>query len=62
MGYNIPESALKKTGISGFKIYFSGSNLFIISEFNDLYYDPELSNGFSYPVIRNFSFGINISL
>lgn len=62
VGYSIPEYVCKKIGISGFKLYFSGTNLFLISKFNDLYYDPELPNGVGYPVNKTFNFGINVSL
>lgn len=62
VGYSIPTSITNKIGINGVKLYFSGSNLFVISKFNKKYYDPQLGDGFSYPVMKNFNFGINVSL
>ena len=62
VGYNIPADYLKKTGIAGIKIYFSGTNLFMFSKFNKLYYDSELGDPFLYPAMKNFNIGINVSL
>lgn len=61
IGYNIPAKWTQKAGISGLKVYFSGSNLFILSKFNSNYYDPELGNGFAYPIMKNFNFGVNVT-
>nr|WP_294869936.1 SusC/RagA family TonB-linked outer membrane protein [uncultured Pedobacter sp.] len=62
IGYAIPSSYVNKIGISGIKLYFSGSNLFVLSKFNDKFYDPEIGDGFSYPTMKTFNFGINVSL
>ncbi|MNV73447.1 hypothetical protein D3C71_1665970 [compost metagenome] len=62
LGYSLPSGITNKMGINGLKFYFSGSNLFVISKFNKKYYDPELDNGFSYPMMKSFNFGVNISL
>lgn len=62
VGYSIPSSITNKLGINGVKVYFSGSNLFVISKFNKEYFDPELGDGFNYPTMKNFNFGINVSL
>lgn len=61
LGYTIPATLTSKLGIGGVKFYFSGSNLFIISKFNNKFFDPEIGDGFSYPVMKNFNFGVNVS-
>ncbi|MBC9930589.1 SusC/RagA family TonB-linked outer membrane protein [Chitinophaga qingshengii] len=62
LGYSIPGKIMNKVGMSGAKIYFSGSNLFVLSKFKQQYYDPEMANGFSFPIMKTFNFGINVSL
>ena len=63
VGYTLDSKITKSFGIQKLRIYFSGENLF---EFSKLYkdYDPELTdiNGFVYPIMRNFSFGLNVTL
>ncbi|MDR6969379.1 TonB-linked SusC/RagA family outer membrane protein [Flavobacterium arsenatis] len=39
MGYRLPESILKKFGLSNFRLYITGSNLFTITDFQS--YSPE---------------------
>ncbi|WP_176954532.1 SusC/RagA family TonB-linked outer membrane protein [Niabella drilacis] len=62
LAYSIPERYVRKIGLSNFKLFFSGTNLFIISRFNKLYYDPEIGDPLNFPVNRSFNFGINVSL
>ncbi|HBX19839.1 MAG TPA: SusC/RagA family TonB-linked outer membrane protein [Porphyromonadaceae bacterium] len=50
----------RKTGMDGFRIYLSGSNLFKISKFK--IWDAELKgNGMGYPLQRVFNLGIQVS-
>ncbi|MGY0036405.1 hypothetical protein [Pedobacter sp. NJ-S-72] len=62
VGYNIPAKYMNKIGVAGMKVYFSGSNLFILSKFNKDYFDPETSDPFGYPIMKTFNFGVSISL
>lgn len=62
VGYSIPTKITKKAGISDLKFYFSGSNLFMISKFKDKYYDPEIGDGFSFPTMKTYNFGVNLTL
>lgn len=39
MGYRLPESILKKLGLTNFRLYITGSNLFTITDFQS--YSPE---------------------
>ncbi len=61
IGYKIPPNITDKIGLSAIKIYFSGSNLFVISKFNKNYYDPEIADGFSFPIIKTYNFGLSVS-
>jgi TonB-linked SusC/RagA family outer membrane protein len=62
VGYHIPSAFTNKFGVKGIKVYFSGTNLFVISKFNRKYYDPEMGNHANYPVMKNFNFGLNVTL
>lgn len=41
------------------KIFFTGTNLFVLSKFS--YYDPELDGGMSFPIMRSFNFGVDVT-
>lgn len=60
--YSVPSSITSKAGISGLKFYFNGGNLFTISKFGKQYFDPEMADGFTYPIMKNFNFGAILSL
>lgn len=62
VGYQIPAQYTNRIGIQGLKLFFSGSNLFMFSKFGNTLYDPEMADGFSYPTMKNFNFGVNVSL
>lgn len=63
LGYTFSKELTRKAKIERLRIYFSGDNLFEISKLNKNF-DPELStiDGFAYPVMRNLSFGVNVTL
>ncbi len=60
--YSLPYSITNRVGIAGLKLYFNGSNLFVISKFGKEYYDPEMADGFTYPIMKAFNFGAILSL
>ena len=62
LGYTIDPKLTKSWGIQRLRVYFSGDNLCEYSKLNDNF-DPELSNvdGYVYPIMRNFSFGLNVT-
>ncbi|WP_185955263.1 SusC/RagA family TonB-linked outer membrane protein [Solitalea koreensis] len=62
VGYTIPQKYTNRVGVSNLKLYFSGSNLFILSNFAKKYYDPEMSDGYSYPNMKTLNFGVNLTL
>lgn len=69
-GYTLPKSLTSQWGISNLRFYVSGQNLFTITNYSG--YDPEVSSrsgnynmGFdagSYPSIRSYTFGVNLTL
>lgn len=69
LGYNIPNSLLKKAHIKGVRLYVSGQNLYTWTKYTG--YDPEVSTknnaltpGFdysAYPRVRTITFGANVT-
>lgn len=64
IGYTIPERLTKKVGISKFRIYAGGMNLFTLSNISKYGVDPESTGtvGYSYPQQYTMSLGCNIVL
>ncbi len=60
IGYNLPAKYLNKIKVKGIKLFASGTNLFTLSKFK--FYDPEISGFMSYPLMKNFSMGIDVRL
>lgn len=62
LGYTIPKGLLRKIGLSHARIFGSSENLFTITRFRGL--DPEKEGHASdaYPLVKSFSFGININI
>jgi hypothetical protein len=59
VGYNITPALAKKLSLQRARVFFSGENLFMITSFPGL--DPEIGAGFSYPTMKQFAFGINVT-
>lgn len=68
LGYTIPQTKIRKLGMSSLRIYVSGQNLVTWTDYSG--YDPEvgsfnqnpLINGVDngrYPIARSFTFGLN---
>lgn len=62
VSYTIPQSLYKRTGIDRVQLYFVGTNMFMISNFNHKYYDPEMGYGMSFPIMKTYNFGINVTI
>jgi hypothetical protein len=68
LGYNFPKTLLGKTGIGSLRVYLQGVNLFTLTKYSGL--DPELggddrafgSDTGNYPNVKQFIFGINLTL
>ena len=60
LSYTIPKHVISKLNISQLRFFFTGSNLCLLQ--NKLkYYDPENSSIRAYPLMRSYSFGVNVS-
>jgi outer membrane receptor protein involved in Fe transport len=64
IGYSIPSGIAHKIGLKGAQVYFSGDNLFTITDYPGM--DPErsgLTSSYSvYPQLTTYAFGIKIKL
>lgn len=59
IAYELPKSIISKVGIEKFTVFVNGTNLLVISGFDE--YDPEQATLDSYPIFKTFSGGINFS-
>ena len=59
LGYNLPAATAKRLNLQKARVFFSGENLFMITSFPGL--DPEIGSGFSYPTMKQFAFGVNVT-
>ena len=68
VGYTLPKNISRKFGVERLRVYFTGSNLWLLTGYSG--YDPEvdvqtgLTPGMDYnryPRSRNFLFGLNLS-
>jgi len=63
VGYTIPRKALDRTFLDGVRVYFSAQNLFTFDKMTEGY-DPEqhpTKAQNSVPLLRTFSFGLNVN-
>lgn len=65
LSYTIPETYTKKLGMKTLRVYLSGENLFLLTNYSGI--DPEIidphtgkDTGDSYPLNRKFTVGLNI--
>jgi len=59
IGYTFPKAIIGKLGMEKARIYVSGDNLFMITNYPTL--DPEVGSGIKYPTMRQMSLGVNVS-
>lgn len=63
VGYTIPEALIKRVGIQRLRIYYSGQNIFTITQFYK-WVDPEAQtgdNGYYFPQVKVNSIGLNVT-
>ena len=61
VGFTVPKSILKKSGIEKVRLYFSGDNLFTFKNYREGW-DPEINTGGSYyPILATYTFGVNVN-
>ena len=59
IGYAIPQKWISGFKISSAQVFFNGTNLFVISDMTE-FHDPEQDCYDSYPLMKSFTFGIDI--
>jgi hypothetical protein len=59
IAYQLPEKLFERIGIIGVSVFFNGTNLFCIDNFDEM--DPEQSLLDSYPIMKTYTFGLNIN-
>ena len=68
LGYTLPESVLSRIKVKSLRVYVQGINLFTLTKYSGL--DPEIGGGDTafgvdagnYPNVKQFIFGLNITL
>ena len=60
LSYNIPPAYYKSAGISNISVYLTGNNLAYLYSATKKF-DPEVDNANSYPTMRTFAIGANIT-
>ena len=56
----LPKQWISKIGLGQVKVFFQGSNLFFLyRSIKD--YDPENVSITDYPLMKNYTFGVNVS-
>lgn len=59
VSYDLPKNQFYNKVFDNVRIFFTGTNLFVLSGFNK-YYDPEIGGGNEFPVLRSLNFGIDV--
>jgi len=60
LGYNLPAAWMHRMHLGGIRVFASATNLFTLSKFK--FYDPEVFQFMSYPVMKSYSLGVNVQL
>ncbi|MDR1380655.1 MAG: SusC/RagA family TonB-linked outer membrane protein, partial [Tannerella sp.] len=64
LSYSFPKNLTSKIGIDRLKVFFTGTNLFLLEDHVKIF-DPELGsqgdNDRIFPIMKSYSFGINLS-
>lgn len=59
LGYTIPERLTKKASMSNVRVFIGGENLLTITDYPGI--DPEVGASISYPTMRQYTLGLNIT-
>jgi TonB-linked SusC/RagA family outer membrane protein len=65
LGYNLPQSLLKKAGISNLRVFVEGDNLLLFSASSGIDPRVDLTGGYAvdnfvYPFLRTYTLGLNL--
>lgn len=61
VSYALPKSIMGKTKLNNIRVFFTGTNLLMVYSGNKIY-DPEMNSITAYPMMKAYSFGLNIGL
>lgn len=61
LSYELPGQIVKRAGITSVRLFFVGSNLFLLEDHIKVR-DPEAASLRSYPLMKNYTLGLNITL
>lgn len=61
IGYTLPQALMKKLHLSRARIYLTGENLYTWSKEGLQKYNIDLENGKTFPIIRTYTLGLNLS-
>jgi TonB-dependent starch-binding outer membrane protein SusC len=61
-GYTVPNKGLNRIGIDNIRIYGTAENLLTFTQWRGLDPEKELSETHAYPLVKSFSFGINLGI
>lgn len=61
LSYDIPSKTTREIGIEKVKVFFTGTNLFLLED-HIKWMDPEAVSLSDYPVMKNLSLGLNITM
>lgn len=59
LGYNLPTAWAQSMKLDNLQVFFNGTNLFVFSPMTE-FHDPEQRNYDSFPVMKTFTFGVDI--
>lgn len=60
IGYTLPTKIVRKAGLGKVRVYASGDNIYTWQHLHTNSFDPEQSNILDYPIMRTWSFGLNV--
>lgn len=61
LSYTLPGNLTSRINMKNARVFFTGTNLLMVYSGNDIY-DPEMNSILSYPMMKSYSFGLNIGL
>jgi hypothetical protein len=61
ISYSLPKNLVGKVGLKTTRVFFNGSNLLMLYSGNKIY-DPEMNSITAYPMMKSYSFGLNLGL
>lgn len=61
LSYSLPETLISRLKVNSIRLFFTGTNLLLLHSGVETH-DPEVNNIRAYPMMKTYSFGLNINL